>query len=242
MNDLKKTTEVQAEIAIAQKFPRDEKACLDDIIAECRINKQLREEAIYAYPKGKGEIINGPSIRLMEAIVRHWKHIETGIEEIESDDHSTLIEVYCWDRQKNNREKKRFRVQHELYTKQGTRKLTKPRDIYENNANLATRRKRACIMSIIPSYVTNLAMDACKIEISNLQERVPRMLEAFKKMQVLKEDVEKFLGHDVDVITSEEFQKLNHIYNSLKDDISKKADWFGMSSEIVKAEESLNGI
>src|SRR5690606_36069410 len=73
--------EVQAAMVIAKRFPRDENTAFARIMRACK-RKQLAEAAIYAYPKG-GTNVQGPSIRLAEALAQAWGNIDFGVIELE---------------------------------------------------------------------------------------------------------------------------------------------------------------
>jgi len=73
--------EVQAAMVIAKKFPRDTVAAWDRIMMACK-RKVLAEQAVYAYPRGD-TTVEGPSIRLAEAMAQSWGNIDFGIIELE---------------------------------------------------------------------------------------------------------------------------------------------------------------
>lgn len=234
----RRVAEVQGEIMIAQAFPRNETLVYEKIIKECESNKALAEQALYSYPKA-GKAVTGPSIRLAEVLARHWGHLDMGIREINQDNGSTEMEAYAWDKQTNVRDSRRFHVKHERYTKKdGNVKLTDGRDIYELGANMGARRKRACIFSIIPGYLVDAAVEACRRKLSSSEvstpERVREMVTKFgKNFSVGVDMLEKYLGHTVETVDKEEIIDLGLIYNSLKDGNTKREDWF--KTDVVKA-------
>ena len=54
--------EIQAQVFMAKRFPRDENISRSRILRSCQ-RPGLASRAIYAYPKG-GQNVTGPSIRL----------------------------------------------------------------------------------------------------------------------------------------------------------------------------------
>ena len=72
--------EVQAALVIARMNPRDQRQSMDRILNAC-CRPKLAETAIYAYSRG-GSDIQGPSIRLAEAIAQQWGNIQFGIREL----------------------------------------------------------------------------------------------------------------------------------------------------------------
>src|SRR4051794_11633740 len=82
--------EIQSMMTIAKKFPRDVTVCYNRIMSACK-RRGLAEQAKYAYPKGTGNV-EGPSIRLAEALAQSWGNIDVGVTEVEQrDGESTMI-------------------------------------------------------------------------------------------------------------------------------------------------------
>ncbi len=220
--------EVQAQVLMSKQFPRDEVRAVDKILNECtRI--RLAEASTYAYPKG-GQMIEGPSIRLAEAIARNWGNLDFGIKEIDQTNGESSVIAYCWDLENNIRESKSFKVKHWRHTKQGGYALTDPRDIYELVANQGARRLRSCILGVIPGDVVDSALEQCALTMTakadTSKEAVAKLLEAFKPYKVEKSHIEKFIGSRIEAIKPAQVIKLRTIYASLKDSMSKAWDWF----------------
>ena len=152
MLSTREAQEVQAAVFMAKRFPRDENAAMSRIMRACE-RKGLAAKATYSYPKG-GTNVTGPSIRLAEAIAQSWGNIQSGVVELSQQEGESTCMAYCWDIETNTRECKIFTVKHQISTKNGMKVLTDPRDIYELVANQGARRKRACILNIIPSTVS----------------------------------------------------------------------------------------
>jgi hypothetical protein len=227
--------EVQAAFVVAKKFPRDE------IQAEIRVMKScerygLAEQAVYAYPRG-GEKIEGPSIRLAEAIAQRWGNLKYGFRVLDSRDGQSEVEAYCFDFETNTHVSRSFTVEHRMKAKGMIKVLTDPRDIYELIANYAQRRVRACILEILPGDVVDKAVKACHATLvkgeANVPhaERITRMVMAFDKLGVTKEMIEKKLGHTIDKTIPEELADLTQIHNSLRDGQSKRDDWFDFGTK-----------
>src|SRR5262245_50625006 len=76
----REVAEVQAAMAIAQKFPRNPIAAVDRILNECtRVG--LAESAVYSFSRGGADIM-GPSIRLAEVLARNWGNLSCGVTEL----------------------------------------------------------------------------------------------------------------------------------------------------------------
>lgn len=224
-------TEVQASIVLAKKFPRDYDQSVAEVKRECaRI--QLAEVATYEYAKG-GNKIEGPSIRLAEAIALCWGNIHSGWRELSRTVINGIayaeIEAWAWDMEKNKRENVNFKVKLMRDTKKGSYPLKDEREIYEHCANNAKRRERAVILAVIPGWVQDIAVDLCKETLAKTvnSETTAKMIAAFKdRFDVSKAQIEEFIQCDITAITPGQVVRLRQIFNSLKDGMSNKSDWF----------------
>lgn len=163
-------SEVKAQVMMARQFPRDPLLSMDCILRECE-RPTLADAAIYLYPRGN-EMISGPSIRLAEVLARNWGNVTFGMEVLERGVAKngvgfSAIRAFAWDLQTNTYVSRHFEVKHWRSTRSGGYKLTDDRDIYELEANMGSRRLRACILQIIPGDVTSAAVAACRKTSSN---------------------------------------------------------------------------
>lgn len=78
----KELSEIKGKMFLARQFPRDPEYSLQAALRECQ-RKELAETAQYEYPKGDS-VVNGPSIRLVEVLARHWGNITSGVDEIDA--------------------------------------------------------------------------------------------------------------------------------------------------------------
>ena len=223
--------EVQAAMVAAKRFPRDELAAINRIKATCQ-RPTLAAQAVYRYPRG-GQNVSGPSIRLAEALAQNWGNIDTGIVELENSHGTSTMMAYAWDLETNTRVTKIFTVEHKRDTKQGSKALTDGRDIYEATANFGARRQRACILSIVPGDVVDMAVEACKETVASADKRpvdeiLTELLKAFKTINVTKEQLEKYFDKQLTVMTKEDLVDLRAVYKAIKDGQSKAEDYFGV--------------
>lgn len=223
--------EVQAQILMAKRFPRDPRDAWDRIMAECD-RPTLAEHSIYQYAKG-GTDISGPSIRLAETVARAWGNIQYGIREIEQRNGESTVEAFAWDLETNVRVPRVFQVRHIRHTKNGSYPLTDPRDIYELVANQGSRRVRACILELIPGDIVSGAVDRCKktleTKIQLTPERVQKMVSAFSEIGVNQEMIEQRIQRKISAITPAAFVSLSSAYNSIVDGVGKVSDFFAVS-------------
>ena len=220
--------EVQAALVIAKQFPRNPIDAYDRVMNACQ-RPGLAQSAVYSYARG-GSSISGPSIRLAEMLAQNWGNIQYGIRELSSENGESTVEAFAWDVETNTRQTKVFQVPHIRYTKNGSKKLTDPRDIYELVANNGARRLRACILGVIPGDVVDAAVDQCEKTIhasaDTSPEGVQKLIGAFEQFGVTKDDIEGFIQRRVDAITPANIVSLRKIFTSLRDGMSSAKDWF----------------
>jgi len=226
--------EVQAAMVVAKKFPRDENVAYERIMKACK-RVALAQCAVYEYPRGT-EKVSGPSIRLAEALAQNWGNIDFGVIELEQNPAESKVMAYAWDLETNTRQTKIFNVKHERHTKKGSYKLTDPRDIYEMAANQGARRLRACILGVIPGDIVDAAVAECDKTLAGdnkepLSDRSRKMVSAFSEQGVTAAMIETRLGHALDIISEGELVKLGKIFNSMRDGMGKREDFFEIAQE-----------
>ncbi|MGW9128107.1 hypothetical protein ACWGPW_24350 [Paenibacillus chitinolyticus] len=222
--------EVQMMLFAAKQFPRDVNVAYANIMKSCS-RKILAETAMYEFPRG-GQKVIGPSIRLAEVLAQSWGNIDSGVVELEQKNGESTMMAYAWDLETNTRQTKIFTVKHERKAKGSISKLDDPRDIYELTANQGSRRVRSCILAIIPGDIVEAAIKQCEVTLKEghkepLSDRVRQALVLFEKdHSVSKEMIEKFVGCKVEAFSEQDLLKIGRVYNSLKDGMSKREDYF----------------
>lgn len=232
--------EAQGKLIIAKNFPRNEYEAYAKAIEACK-RRSLAEKAIYSYPRS-GSTISGPSIRLAEELARCWGNIDFGIKELSQKDGESEMQAYCWDMETNTMSSQTFVVAHVRDTKNGRKKLTEQRDIYENNANMAGRRLRARILAVLPPDLVEQAVAECRKTLAGnndtpITDRIKKMVVAFEKFGIKVETIEKRLDRKIDTMTADDISEYIGIYNSLKDGSSSVSDWFDVKLNSDRAKE-----
>ena len=224
-------SEIEMMMVNARRFPRDEAASVDRMIKACA-HKELAAEGLYGYPRG-GEYIEGVTIRIAEMMAYEWGNMDHGIRELARGEHVSELEVYAWDLERNVRDSRMYQVRHERHTRSGARTLTDPRDVYEITANYASRRKRAAILAVIPVHIrekverqvrTTMAAEFGEID----DERIGKLVDGFERIGVSQQMLANRLRHPVTVqaMRQQELLRLQKIYLSVRDGMSKVEDWF----------------
>lgn len=249
VEESRQLSEIKGKIFLAKQFPRNEEAAISRILTECK-RPALAEAATYVYQRGTSEV-KGASIRLAEVVARHWGNFDSGVVELERKSGESTVKTYAWDLESNYRDEKIFTVSHERSTKKGNYLVTDSRDIYEMVANDAARRKRACILAVIPGYVFDEAIEVCQktlrenvLEGKTVEERLNDMLDAFKvyKSDITLEMLAEKVNKDLDKIDAKDFVKLKNLYNAIKDGFVKVSFAFEGETEdmpVLEEDEDL---
>lgn len=228
----KAVAETLAPYELAKRFPRDEMKAADEILMACQRPK-LANAAIYEVPR-QGGTISGPSIRLAEAIAAKWGNITSGFRVLQSDQLQSSCVAYAIDLQTNVRVERSFVVSHMRHTKgKGDYLITDPRMIYEAIASQASRYRRNCILELIPSDVTEDAMDQCRETQNATTDTSPasirKLLAAFEKFGVSKAMIEKRIQRHIDTITPAQYISLTKIGNALKNGETTVGECFDLN-------------
>lgn len=235
--------EVKAMVFMAKQFPRDISESYKRIMTACE-RQSLAENAAYQYPRGDTRV-TGPSIRLAEVLAQNWGNIDFGVIELEQRPGESTAMSYCWDLETNVRQTKIFTVKHERHTRQGVRKLTDPRDVYEMVANQGARRLRACILGVIPGDIVEKALEKCQQTLMGknkepLIDRINVVLEAFdKEFSVSTEMIEKYFGYKISAFTEHDLVNLKKIGLAIRDGMAKREDYFDIKGEKKEVQSSV---
>ena len=226
--------EAQGKLVIAKRFPRDEIQAYYKAIEACK-RPAMAEKAFYSFPRG-GQTVEGPTIRFAEELARCWGNIDYGIKELSQDDGKSEMQAYAWDLETNAQSVQNFTNPHQREVKGKMQTLTSQRDIYENNANMATRRLRARILAILPSWFVDDCINECKKTLAGqndipLIDRVKKMVVQFSKFGVTQEMIERRLKRKVETMTADDFVEYTGVFNAIKNGESKVAEWFDAEPE-----------
>ncbi len=222
--------QVQAQVMMAKKFPRDVGESREKILSLCQ-NPKLASIATYSYDRGETNI-ERPSIQLAKAMAVAWKNLEynwyeisrrRGTKQVPGESHIT---VYCWDLENNTRPSRTFIVRHWRDTRSGGYSLTDERDIYEVCANMAARRMRECILDIFPKDIEDDAVQEVKKTMARamgdgsadtLAVRAQNLLKKFEGIGVTRAMFEKRLGKSIESMIMPDLLKYQGIFMTLND-------------------------
>lgn len=226
--------EAQGKLVIAKRFPRDEISSYAKMMEACQ-RPTMASKAFYSFPRAGGKV-EGPTIRFAEELARCWGNIDYGIKELSQDDGKSEMQAYAWDLETNAQSIQNFTNPHLREVNGKMKTLTSQRDIYENNANMATRRLRSRILAILPAWYVEDAIAECKKTLAGrndepLIDRVKKMVVQFGKLGVSQEQIEQRLKRKIDTMTADDLVDYIGIYNAIKQGESKATEWFGGQQE-----------
>lgn len=236
--------EAQGKLVIAKRFPRDEVQAYAKAMEACQ-RPTMAEKAFYSFPRG-GQTVEGPTIRFAEELARCWGNIDYGIKELSQDEGKSEMQAYAWDLETNAQSIQNFTNPHQREVGKKMQTLTSLRDIYENNANMATRRLRSRILAILPSWFVEDAIMECKKTLAGhnelpLVDRVKKMVVQFAKLGVTQEQIETRLKRKIDTMNADDFVEYIGIYNAIKQGESKIAEWFEAEKVASDLTDALKG-
>ena len=221
--------EVQAMVIVAQARPRNIREATDDMLRTCQM-EEMAEQAFYRYPRGKDDqgrtnYVTGPTVQLMRAIMGCWGNCQSGIGELRRFDPAggkpgmSEMQAWAWDLQKNFRTSTSFFATWRRDTKYGVVELDADRDVYDNNANLGSRRERTMIEHVLPPWYVEQAKRTCQQTLVGKPEefngRVDEVIALFAEMGVTKDMLEQRRGAPRPVWRAVDLGGLKVMYNML---------------------------
>lgn len=229
--------EAQGQLVLAKRFPRNEMHAHADLMSACK-SPAFASVAFYSVPRAGGAV-TGPSIRLAEEIARVYGNFEYGHRELSRDSNKSEVEVYAWDKERNNRSIRQITVYHTRDTKNGQIPLRDQKDIDDKIANVASKQVRGRILALMPKWLVEDAIQECRRTIAGNNEepvevRVRRMTQAFARFGVTVTHLEAYLGHPMGETLPDEIVDLQGIFNAIREGTPAK-EFFATE---IAAEES----
>lgn len=217
--------EARGQMQLAKMFPRSMAQAMADLMEACK-SPEFAKAAFYSVPN-RG---SGPSIRFAEEVARVYGNFQYGHRELSRGTDRTLVEVFAWDVQNNNRSARQVTVLHIRDTQNGPKKLTDQADIDGRIANVASKQMRGRILALVPKSLVAAGVEACKLTIAGgndqpISARVKKMTEGFAKFGVTARHLAAYIGHTLDDITVDELADLIGVFNAIKEG-AKPSEYF----------------
>jgi hypothetical protein len=222
--------EARGQIQLAKMFPRSVTSSITEFMDACR-SPEFAAAAFYSVPN-RG---SGPSIRFAEEAARCYGNFEYGHRELSRSAGKSEVEVYAWDKEKNNRSVRQITVEHVIDTKNGPKPCRDQSEIDNLIANKASKQIRGRILALLPKHMTAAGIAECAKTAAGgnekpLRERIQGVVNAFSKYGVTIKRIEAYLGHGIDDTTSDELVNLIGIGNALKEG-GNPSEYFPIGTE-----------
>lgn len=237
VEERRQIAEVMARMLKAQMAPRAYRMrqLREDVMQECTA-RHLAEVAVYQYARG-GTEVSGPSIRLVEMISNHWGNIDSGIQILHrgvdgSGKEFSECRAEAVDMETGRRDYRDFVVKHWRDTKQGGYPLRDERDIAELVYSQGQRRKRACLLSMLPMELVDEAVAQCDRTLAadpslSSKDALQKMVAQFAPMGVTQKMIETLCQCHLEAIKPAQVVRLRKIWVSINDGMSTADSWFG---------------
>lgn len=222
---------------MATQAPRNQREAWQRILEACR-RPTFAQKAIYSKPVG-GSKIEGPSIRLAEAIIREWRNIIVRTSIVYEDDAARRVSVLVIDLESN------LQLCREIVTpKTVERKNAKDRDVLGERLNSAgervyivratedemANRESAAISKIvrneglrlIPSDVVEDAIGEARrtrkqAAAADPDFAIKSLVYRFGELRISVGDLERYLGGPIDKATADQIDDLEGVLQAIRD-------------------------
>lgn len=237
--------EVEARAIVALNRPRHVEQFRLALLQACR-RSRFAAGAWYSKPVG-GAAVQGLSIRFAEEAARHYGNLHIGAQVVYDDAERRVIKVVATDLESNNTYDSDVTVQKTVErkkTKAGDEVIRSRTNSYgdtvyliradddqllNKQAALVSKARRQLILQHVPSDISEEAseiiLETRKSEVdADPMAARKRMVDAFFSIGVGPEQLEEFLGHELDTVTKAEIHLLGSIYTGIREGEATWAD------------------
>lgn len=96
-------SEIEAQLDAAHKYPRSIARFLKEAESMATISEDVAESCMYALPRGDGDPIPGPSVRLAEICASAYTNMQFGSRVLDVEETEIISQGVAWDMEKNIR-------------------------------------------------------------------------------------------------------------------------------------------
>ena len=230
--------EARGQIQLAKMFPRSNSEALSELVEACK-NLDFAKSAFYSVPN-RG---SGPSIRFAEEVARCYGNFEYGHRELSRSKGKSEIEVFAWDKEKNNVSKRQITVEHIRDTKTGPKPLRDQADINNRIANVASKQMRGRILAIVPKTFVEMGLAECRKTLAgnnteSMSSKISQMIVEFGELGIRPDQITAYIGHNVDDCSVDDLTELFGVFNAIKQG-ARVSDYFGGKEESQTKSTSL---
>lgn len=234
-------SEVQASIMLAKMSPRHEISSFAKIMKSLE-RPGLAEKSRYRYPRGK-TVVEGPSVVLARELAKCWGNIRSGWRVVSATPTNIHIKGYALDLESNTYTESEDsftpKIQRKMQDDHGNA-ITKwvdpdERELRELINKRAALLERNSILKILPADLINDAMEKAKETIriaassdlkSNKSDSLKKLAKAFSDIGVSPQQIEEYIGCNIEAINDAQLADLREVYNSIKEGAAKVSEFF----------------
>ncbi len=229
---------VEAKFIVAIKRPRNPDTARDRMLRDCK-RPRFAESAIYRLPRAGKEIV-GPSIRLAEAMLRHWGNVDIGSPTLYDDEEKRIVRVSVTDLESNLSYSRDITIRKAVERRslrKGQRALSHRTnsqgqivytvaatddEILAKEAALVSKWIRNLGLRLIPPDIKEEALDIIADTIRSRIKEDPdaekkRLMDGFSELGVKPTDLVDYLGHSLDAVVPAELETLRGVFVALRD-------------------------
>ena len=104
-------------------------------------------------------------------------------------------------------------------------------------ANKGARRKRACLLAVMPGWYVDAALEECDKTLADsltegdesMETIIEKTVNAFAGFGITPEQISAKLSKEIDKLSKNDVVKLRHLYSAIKDGFVKATDAFGIA-------------
>lgn len=230
---------VQAAFVMAERHPRDWDEVRIKLLKECK-RQGFARTARYRKPVGRGEKVEGPSIRFAEAALATMTNIKVDNIILRDDQLRRVVEVVILDLERNVHFTRQVTIDKTVERSSvpdGETPISVRQNSYGRNTYLlaatedSLANKQAAAVSkalrteglrLLPGDILEECMAQCIATQKAADQADPdkarkEICDAFAELNVTPVMLKTYLGHDVATISPAELQELREIYAAIRD-------------------------
>lgn len=253
---------VQARYAMAMRCPRNWDQVRTGLLHDCG-RPNFASSARYNKPIGRG--VTGPSIRFVEAALRHMSNIHQGSTTIYDDLEKRVVRLSVTDLESNTTYEQEITLAKTVERKKlatgqipiSSRTNSNGDIVYLVEASeddlqikeAAARSKaiRTLGLRLIPSDLVDEAMELIDETIKNKAAKDPdserkKLVDAFVSIGIQPKDLVEYLQHELTRLVPGEIAELRSIYQAIRDGEAVWSDYVKPQKENSKAAELIREI
>ena len=231
---------------LARQFPRVESAAGGKLVARCA-NMALAEKAVYSFKRG-GTTVEGPSIRLAEAIVQCWGNMRSGAYLVADGPEYRTMRCWAMDLETGNKQELDVTFAKLIQRKQGRAGKTfwvepDARDLMELTNREAAKGRRNCIIGLVPRELVLQAMKQAKdTKLAGIKQDpdgyLRSLIARFNVLGIDARELEAFVGRPLGQLNAD-LQALEYL-GSVAAGLEEGQPWKAYLEKLAK-HESVKG-